>query len=441
MMVLIQTDLPEPVAPAMSMCGALVEVHDHRLARRIAPQGQRQDTALAQLRADDDAAQADQRFHGIGHFEAHVGTARHRSLDPDGRCSQRQRQIVGQADDAINAHLTLLTCPLDIEWLDAKLGDRRPGLHMHHAGRHVEIGQSAQDDLFQQRHVGVAVGASVRVQQVDRRQAGRPTRRAGRSRRWFCWRGSSFRFGCLDRQRVLAGALAPLWRWGLAARGRGVGWGSRRRLRLGRGGHKVGRVVRLGVGCRIGGLLQAWGKTPQTRQRTGDGGGNINERRIAYQQCKTCHRHENNQQQRQPIAQAGQQQAAQCPADQTTVLPIGDRNPSYDRIANDEGAHLERQQEQLGAEQGFDAPIPGAVAEQQHGADDDACHSNQRRSPAGEGRQPGQRCAARWIVAQHPQEQPEAENGRANAEQFLALALPDVFGAADNVVHGWVVHG
>ena len=97
---------------------------------------------------------------------------------------------------------------------------------------------------------------------------------------------------------------------------------------------------------------------------------------------------------------------------------------------------MEREQQQFRAEQGLDTPIAGAIPEQQHHAGDDAGHGNQRRRPTGEGCQPGQRCVASWVVAQHTQEQPEAEDGRTGAKQLQALMLPDVFGAADEIVHG-----
>ncbi len=148
------------------------QVEHNRRAGGVATQRQRQCTAFAQFWTFQDAAQADQRFVRVGHFDADVGPAGHRRFDAHGRRRQRQRQVVGQADDAADAHLALLPRAFDVERLHAELRHRRPALDVNNAHRHVEVFQRVYDQLFDLFHIPIVVNACICTQQIERRETG-----------------------------------------------------------------------------------------------------------------------------------------------------------------------------------------------------------------------------------------------------------------------------
>ena len=135
-----QTDLPEPVVPAISRCGMTLKVGGDRDARSHL--GPEQISAHVLLRwksvAFQNIAQGHQRHLVVGHFDADVTMSRHRRLDADARRGQGERQVIGKGGDLVDAHFRASVPRLDEERLHAELRDRRSAVDLHHLGRRAE---------------------------------------------------------------------------------------------------------------------------------------------------------------------------------------------------------------------------------------------------------------------------------------------------------------
>ena len=94
MIVLMQTDLPDPVAPRDQHVRHVGQVGDHRVAGHVPAECNRQSALrrhLQELRRFDQAAQRHDSRVCIGHLDANDRLPRHGRLDPNRR--RRQRQV------------------------------------------------------------------------------------------------------------------------------------------------------------------------------------------------------------------------------------------------------------------------------------------------------------------------------------------------------------
>ena len=138
------------------------QIDGHRATGHVLSQrdGQRPFDALEHL-GFQHRAERHQRNIGIWHLDADDGTTGHWGFDTDGRCCQRQRQVVGQIRDLADLDLGPANAPvavpfLQVARLDPKLGDRGSAVHLHHLGRDTKTGQRILNHPGSLPNLGVA---------------------------------------------------------------------------------------------------------------------------------------------------------------------------------------------------------------------------------------------------------------------------------------------
>ena len=133
------TLLPVPVEPAISRWGMRgevgrpdVAVHGLAEAEREPARGAAEGVGLEHL------AQVDRLAHLVRDLDADVALAAH-AVDADRLGLERQRQVVGEADD-----LRVLDAGVGLELVG---GDHGPGVDLAHRAHHAELGRLQLQDL------------------------------------------------------------------------------------------------------------------------------------------------------------------------------------------------------------------------------------------------------------------------------------------------------
>ena len=134
-MVLIATDLPEPVVPATRRWGMRVEVDDHRLAADgLAERDRQAMVRFAEILAGEKLTQIDGVAALVRQFDADgVAALNHRDTSRDSR--HRAGDIVGEPD-----HPRRLDARRGFEFVE---GDDRAGAHVDDLALHAEIVENA----------------------------------------------------------------------------------------------------------------------------------------------------------------------------------------------------------------------------------------------------------------------------------------------------------
>ena len=165
---LTMTDLPEPVAPAISRWGIFARSTAWARPATSRPEGERQLRARGrEVDLLEDPPQGDDVELLVGDLDPDRALARDRRLDPDRAGRERHRQVVGQALDPAD---------LDVRRrLDLVLGHDRPGVAADDPRLDVEAAQLLDDDLLVPR----VDDGRVRGVGRQRRRARRRAARAG----------------------------------------------------------------------------------------------------------------------------------------------------------------------------------------------------------------------------------------------------------------------
>ena len=164
-MALMATDLPEPVDPAMRICGM-----EARSAVTMRPlmslpmERVRRERGLDESFALDHVAQMNGFALVVGHLNADGALAGH-ALDEDAFGAHGQAQVVGQAGDArvFDARFGL----------ELEGGDHGAGIDLHDLAAHVELGAFFDQHLgfFAQLVFAHRLRAFARAEQRARRAA------------------------------------------------------------------------------------------------------------------------------------------------------------------------------------------------------------------------------------------------------------------------------
>ena len=94
-MLLMQTDLPLPVAPAISRCGIFARSPTTASPLTSAPERQPQLRAALRPRVGlEQLAEADGLAGAVRHLDARPPAARHRRFEPQRRAPEPQREVV-----------------------------------------------------------------------------------------------------------------------------------------------------------------------------------------------------------------------------------------------------------------------------------------------------------------------------------------------------------
>ena len=165
-MVLMATDLPEPVVPAIKQMRHAGEIDDHRLAADGLAEAQRQlHRGLGVVLAGEQLAEIDLLARRVRQLDAD-GVAAGDDGDARRHRAHRAGDVVGQTDDARR-----LDAGRRLEFVER---DHRAGPRIDDLAAHAEIAEHA----FQRRGVGVddvlrhgrALGGALHRQQIQRRQ-------------------------------------------------------------------------------------------------------------------------------------------------------------------------------------------------------------------------------------------------------------------------------
>jgi hypothetical protein len=132
------TLLPVPVRPAISRWGHARHVDDHRVARHVLAEEDRNlHRAALRLRLLDHLAKPDHLPGGVGHLDPDRVFAGDRGHDPDARYAEGDCEVVGEVCDLGQPEARLE--------LDLVLRDHRAGLDLDHLHLEAELGEG----LFQ----------------------------------------------------------------------------------------------------------------------------------------------------------------------------------------------------------------------------------------------------------------------------------------------------
>ncbi len=169
---LTQTDLPDPVAPAMSEMGHARQVGGHDLALHILAQGDAQAALhLHEALALHEFLQPHDIGRLVRHFHPNVVGARDGGLDAHAGRGQRQGKVVGQTCDLGYFDLDSLILgadfALDIAGFDQVLGDRGTFVGAFEFGGYAKEGQGFLDQTPLLADDFVAVGDPFPVTEDD----------------------------------------------------------------------------------------------------------------------------------------------------------------------------------------------------------------------------------------------------------------------------------
>ncbi len=165
MIAFTQTDLPEPVVPAISRCGMAVRSATTGVPSTLCPMPMR---SLESIRAYSGLSMMSRRpTRAVSSWalDCRRNPCRARRFDADRARGQGQGQVVGQAGDGLHLDAgALAAAPFHVVRLHAELGDGRAGIDLDDLAGRAEAGQRVLDDpraLQEQVVVDVLFGRGI----------------------------------------------------------------------------------------------------------------------------------------------------------------------------------------------------------------------------------------------------------------------------------------
>ena len=141
-----QTDLPEPVVPAISRCGMAARSCRHRLPGDVFPQGKAQRGAhFLEGFALNHVAQRYPADFVVRDLDPDICPARDGGLDADALGCQGQGQVIGQGDDFADPHPGAAGPVFHEIGFEPELGDGRAAVDLDDVTRGAKRSQGLLD--------------------------------------------------------------------------------------------------------------------------------------------------------------------------------------------------------------------------------------------------------------------------------------------------------